>query len=174
MKQFDFTGYLEQICRESVLCARDSFKFCKVTGLSGFEGVIQNFTERALFAVDDTAEGNLVKTNSGYLDTRFTTVFLIRKFEFKDMDDQRKSKEICVRIFYSIFQRLIHDRAMLERNHIYMDTSDTAYHEIPEYFCNGSTGIYFNITHTSPKEMCYNENEWDNKEHTKAFSRHFA
>ena len=160
MNKFDFTGYLEQICRESVLCATNKFKFCRVTGLSGFEGVINNFTERALFAVDDTADGNLRQSNTGFMDIRFTTVFLIHKFEFNNMEDQLKSKEICINIFYSLFQRLIHDRAMLERNHIYLDTTDTAYHEIPEYFCNGSTGIYFNISHSAPKVMCYNPEEW--------------
>lgn len=160
MNKFDFTGYLEQICRESVLCAANKFKFCRVTGLSGFEGVINNFTERALFAVDDTADGNLIQSNTGFMDIRFNTVFLIHKFEFNNMEDQLKSKEICINIFYSLIQRLIHDRAMLERNQIYLDTTDTAYHEIPEYFCNGSTGIYFNISHSAPKVMCYNSDEW--------------
>ncbi|MGL4529629.1 MAG: hypothetical protein ACRCU4_04195, partial [Citrobacter freundii] len=133
MNEFNFTDYLERLCRESALCARENFRFCKVTGLSGFEGVINNFAERALFAVDDTADGNLSRTNSGYVDTRFTTVFLLRKFEHLNMDDQRKSKRICTDLFYSLLKRLIHDRRMLEGQKVFIDTEDTSYHEIPEF-----------------------------------------
>lgn len=174
MNEFNITDYLEQLCRESALCAREKFKFCKVTGLSGFEGVIGNFAERALFAVDDTADGNLSKTNSGYVDTRFTTVYLIRKFEFQDMEDQRRSMRICTDLFYSLLKRLIHDRRMLEGHKVFIDTEDTSYHEIPEFFANGSTGIYFNIAFSVPKVMCFDPDEWETKEYAKQFSREFA
>jgi hypothetical protein len=158
---FDAYNYFEQICSTNKLTSAGKYKFCKVSGMSYMEEVIQKFkTEKAYFCVDDTEDGNIIQQGGGYVERRQYVVFLIKKFAFGKMDEQHTALDECRQIYRQIVKKLIRDRRFLENEMTYLKVDRIPFYEIPGYFISGCTGLYFMITIDIPTELCYDDNDW--------------
>lgn len=159
--EFDAYNYFEDLCKKNKITSSGGYKFCRVTGLSNMEEVITNFRkEKAYFCVDDTAEGTNIKKGGSYWDRRSYTVFLLKKFPLNEMDKQHSALKECRTVHKQILKKLIKDRARLENEMTYLQIDHVPYHEIPEYFISGCTGLYFIITVDIPIDLCYDPDEW--------------
>jgi hypothetical protein len=159
---FDAHNYFERICNTNKITSAGGYKFCRVSGISYMEEVIQKFkTEKAYFCVDDTEDGAIIQQGGGYIERRQYTVFLIKKFPYGKMDEQHIALEECRQISRQIVKKLIYDRRFLENEMTYLRADRIPFYEIPGYFVSGCTGIYFMITVDIPTELCYDGSEWE-------------
>jgi len=159
---FDAYTYFEDICRTNKITAKNRYRFCRVTGLSNMEEVIQNFkSEKHYFCVDDTEDGTVIQQGGGYVERRQYTVFLIKKYAFGKMEEQHEALNECRKIYRQIVKKLIYDRHFLENEMTYLHVERIPFYEIPGYFISGCTGLYFMITVDIPTDFCYDGEEWN-------------
>jgi hypothetical protein len=158
---FDAHSYFEEVCLKNRLSVGGGYRFCRVTGQSHMEEVIQHFrTEKAYFCIDDTENGHLMQTGGGYMERRTYTVFLLKKFPFGDMKAQHAALNECRQLYRQIMKKLIRDRRRLENEMTYLKMDSIPFYEIPGYFISGCTGLYFMVTVDIPVELCYDGTEW--------------
>jgi hypothetical protein len=118
---FDAHSYFEEICRKNKLTAAGEYKFCRVSGISYMEDMIQNFkSAKAYFCIDDTEDGNLIQSGGGYMERRQYTVFLLKKYPFNKMEAQHAALNECRQIYRQIVKKLIRDRRLLENEMTYL------------------------------------------------------
>ena len=161
---FDAYKYFEKIWKTNKITAAGGYKFCKVSGMSYMENVIQNFRkETAYFCVDETEDGNIMQqgNGSGYMERRQYTIFLLKKFGINKMDDQHEALQECRNIYRQIVKKLIRDKRFLEEQMTYVHLDRIPFYEIPGYFISGCTGLYFMITIDIPTNLCFDGNEWN-------------
>jgi hypothetical protein len=162
MANFDAYNYFEEICEKNKITSAGKYKFCRVTGISYMEEVIQKFkSESSYFCIDDTEDGNLIQVSGGgFMERRQYTVFLLKKYPFNNMIAQHEALNECRQIYRQIVKKLIRDKVFLENEMTYLKLERIPFYEIPGYFISGCTGLYFMITIDIPTELCYDGNEW--------------
>jgi hypothetical protein len=159
---FDANSYFEEICRSNKIAAAGEYRFCRVTGISNMEEVIQHFTAaKAYFCIDDTEDGNLLHVENGPVERRQYTVFLLKKFPYGNMEKQHAALNECRQIYRQTVKRLLRDRHRLANEMTYLHMERIPFYEIPGYFISGCTGLYFMITVDIPTELCYDSDEWN-------------
>ncbi len=159
---FDAHQYFEELCTTNKKATEENFKFCRVSGISHMEEVIQNFSkEKAYFCIDDTADGSMMQhSGGGYFERRQYTVFLLKKYPYGDMEKQHIALNQCREIFWKLVKKLIYDRRRLENEMTYLNVDRIPFYEVPGYYISGCTGLYFMVTIDIPTELCYDSNEW--------------
>jgi hypothetical protein len=160
---FDAHHYFKSICETNKLLLSGKYQFCRVTGLSNMEEVIQKFqSAKAYFCIDDTDDGTLLSNHgSGFFERRSHTIFILKKFPYNNMEQQHNALTECRAIFRQIMKKLIHDRQKLLDSMTYLRLDSTPWHEFPGFVISGCTGIHFEVTIDIPVDLCYNGNEWN-------------
>ena len=160
---FDAHKYFEKICQTNKLLIEGKYHFCRVTGISYMEEVIQKFQrEKAYFCIDDTEDGTIISNSgNGYFERRQYTVFILKKYSFNNMDEQHAALEECRRICRQIVKKLIFDRSVLANEMTYLHVDRIPFYEVPGYFISGCTGLYFMVTVDIPTELCYEPEDWE-------------
>jgi hypothetical protein len=161
---FDAYNYFEDICRTNKLTVAGAYRFCRVTGISYMEEMIQKFkTEKAYFCVDDTEDGRIMQMGrgSGYMERREYVVILLKKYPLNDMQAQHHALNECRNIYRQIAKKLIRDRRLLENEMTYLHTDNIPFKELAGYALSGCTGLFFSITVDIPVDLCYDGTEWD-------------
>ena len=160
---FDAHKYFENICNTNKKTISGNYKFCKVTGISYMEEVIQKFQkEKAYFCIDDTEDGTIISNGGGgYFERRQYTVFLLKKYAFNNMDEQHAALEECRQIYRQIVKKLLFDRRQLVNEMTYLNVDRIPFYEVPGYFISGCSGLYFMLTVDIPTDLCYEPNEWE-------------
>lgn len=144
---------------DTLKLTKDTYHFCRVTGLNYLEDVLNNVNKTAYLAVDDSDDGVTVKRGGGYFNRRAIVVYLLRKYKLQDQED-RETKLNETRAIRDKFQaRIIQDSNETE-GLLYLDKSRIPYKEIPGYFASGVCGCYFIITIEEPKELTIDANDW--------------
>lgn len=159
---FDAHAYFEGIRNKNKLLIAGNYKYCKVTGLSNMEEAISNFKkEKAYFCVDATEDGDTFQSaGGGFMERRQTTLFVLKKIQYNNMDEQDAALKECRAIYRTILTKLILDRRRLENEMVYLRVNRIPFHEIPGYYLSGCTGLYFTVTIDVPVELCYNADQW--------------
>ncbi|GAP73087.1 hypothetical protein SAMD00024442_6_51 [Candidatus Symbiothrix dinenymphae] len=162
---FDAYTYFSEICEKNKITSAGNYKFCRVSGLSYMEEVIQHFkSENAYFCVDDTEDGTLMNMDKGPVERRQYTVFLLKKYPLRTDDSMTRQHEAlneCREIYRQIAKKLIRDKRFLENDLVYLHLDRIPFYEIPGYFISGCTGLYFMLTVDNPIDLCYDGNEWN-------------
>jgi hypothetical protein len=159
---FDAYTYFEVI-RNTLKRTKSTHKFTRSTGLPYMEELIQNFKgEKAFFCVDDTNDGVTIQgAGGGFFDRRQYVIFILKKYKYGNMDEQHAVLEECRAIYRSICTKLVKDKTALANQMIYLQLDRMPYYEIPGYFLNGATGLYFMVTVDEPKDLRYDNDEWE-------------
>ncbi len=159
---FDAFNYFSSLCNKLKRSNDNGYYPCKVTGLGNMEEVINAFkTQKAYFAIDDTNDGQTYKSpGGGYFDRKQYIVFVLRKFTYNNMEQQKEYLQECREIYKSVCKKLIKDKATLQNDMIYLNTDRIPFYEIEGYGIAGCTGLYFIVTVDEPINLCYDANEW--------------
>jgi hypothetical protein len=160
---FDAHAYFENLCSKNKMLRDGCYRYCRVTGLSNMEEVIQHFKkEKTYFCVDATEDGQTFQAaGGGFMERRLYTVFILKKIKFENMTEQDDAIRECRAIYRSILKKLIRDRRFLEDEMTYLRLDRIPFHELPGYFISGCTGLYFILTVDLPTDLCYDANEWE-------------
>lgn len=82
---WDAVGFFENLTAENRLAQKEQFTFCRVSGLDGFEEMLDNMQSSTAFvAVSDIAQG-FTELNNTPRTRRVKTVFFAMRHKIDDM-----------------------------------------------------------------------------------------
>ena len=167
------TAFFKQLTEQNKLAQEQGFKFCRVTGLQGFEEALARLqTATAIIAVDDSSQGYTDLTNSPH--TRcIKTVFFAKRHAIDDMAARGRCLDTMREVFRQFMSRLILERTRLEQNAIYLDQR-IQFQEIDEYFFSGCACAYFQVAVDTFTDLRFRFSEWENLPEMGAFSPQFT
>ena len=167
------TAFFKQLTEQNKLAQEQGFKFCRVTGLQGFEEAIGRMqTATAIIAVDDSSQGYTNLTNSPHT-RRIKTVFFAKRHAIDDMAARGRCLDTMREVFRQFMSRLILERTRLEQNAIYLDQR-IQFQEIDEYFFSGCACAYFQVAVDTFTDLRFRYSEWEDLPETGAFSPQFT
>ena len=167
------TAFFKQLTEQNKLAQEQGFKFCRVTGLQGFEEALARLqTATAIIAVDDSSQGYTDLTNSPHT-RRIKTVFFAKRHAIDDMAARGRCLDTMREVFRQFMSRLILERTRLEQNAIYLDQR-IQFQEIDEYFFSGCACAYFQVAVDTFTDLRFRSSEWKNLPEMGAFSPQFT
>jgi hypothetical protein len=155
---FNPIEYLKTL-HSTLKLTKDTYRFCKVSGVSALEEVLANFKrEKYFFAVDDSQDGVTFRgAGGGYFERRPYTVFILGKAEYGKMDQREAVLTEAKSIYRNILTRLIKDKLTIK----VIDMETIRFFEVPPAFAFGCSGLYFIFTVENPVNLVYDAAEWD-------------
>lgn len=163
------TAFFKELTKQNILAKQQGFRFCRVTGLQGFEealGRMQSTT--AIVAVDDSSQGFMDINNTPHT-RRIKTVFLAKRHAIDDMAARQRCMDTMRELFRQFMTRLILERTRLEQDCIYLDQR-IQFQEIDEYFLSGCACAYFQIAVETYTDLRFQASEWENVPEMREFS----
>ena len=152
-------GFFENLTAENRLAQKEQFTFCRVSGLDGFEEMLDNMQSSTAFvAVSDIAQG-FTELNNTPRTRRVKTVFFAMRHKIDDMTARQECMEIMRELFRQFMSRLILERTRLEQNCIYLDPH-ISFNEIDRYFFSGCACCYFQVAVDVFTDLRLNSDEW--------------
>lgn len=154
---FNPVTYLETLHGE-LKATRTAYYFCRVSGVSDLEEVLDNVKRHSKFlAVDDSQDGYTFRgAAGGFFERRQYTVFILTRVKYGDMDARLTALEESREIFRSLMSRFINDKLSIDC----IDFDRTAFYEVPPAFAHGTCGIYFIFTVQNPVDLRYDATDW--------------
>ena len=159
ISNWNASAFFEGLTSNNKLAKTECFKFCRVSGLEGFEealGAMQS--NNAFVCVSDIADG-YTELNNTPRSRRIKTIFFAMRHAIDDMEARNDCMEIMRELFRQFMSMLILERVKLEQNSIYLDPR-ISFNEIDRYFFSGCACAYFQIAIDKFTDLRYNENEW--------------
>lgn len=158
--RWDAASFFEELTATNKLAQSEQFVFCRVSGLDGFEGAVnQAQTQRAFVCISDIADG-YTELNNTPRTRRVKTVFLAMRHAAEDMAARSECMETMRELFRQFMSRLLPEKVRLEQNCIYLDPR-ISFNEIDRYFFNGAAGAYFQIAVDVFTDLRFNPQEWN-------------
>ncbi len=158
--RWDAAKFFEELTATNKLAQKEQFVFCRVSGLDGFEGAVnQAQTQRAFVCISDIADG-YTELNNTPRTRRVKTVFLAMRHAAEDMAARSECMETMRELFRQFMSRLLPEKVRLEQNCIYLDPR-ISFNEIDRYFFNGAAGAYFQIAVDVFTDLRFNPQEWN-------------
>lgn len=156
---WDATLFFESLTHNNRLAADRHFKFCRVSGLEGFEDALKSMQSSTAFVcISDTADG-YTELNNAPKTRRVKTVFFAMRHPAEDMKRRNECFDIMRELFRQFMSVLIREKTKLEQNCIYIDQR-IAFDEIDRYFFSGCACAYFQIAVDVLTDLRYNPDEW--------------
>ena len=96
VSNWDATSFFERLTDTNILARNKKFRFCKVSGLQGFEDALATLqTTTAFVCVSDTAEG-YTELNNSPRTRRVKTVFFAMRHQLGNMAADKASGTLSV------------------------------------------------------------------------------
>lgn len=156
---WDASAFFEDLTQRNRLAQDNGFRFCRVSGLDGFEEALQNMQSATAFVcVSDLSQGFTVLNNTPRT-RRVKTVFLAMRCAVDDMAARQQCLDTMQELFRQFMSVLIREETRLRERFIYLDPR-ISFHEIDRYFFSGCTCAFFEIAIDKYTDLRYNPNEW--------------
>lgn len=153
---FNPVTYMQQLHSQLNLTKTD-YQFCKVSGLSALEEVLENSKyHNKFFAVDDSQDGTTQRRGGAYFERRPYTVFVLGKAEYGDMDARATVLEEAKTIYRHLLSKLIKDKISIPM----LDMQNIRFYEVPPAFATGCSGLYFVFWVENPVNLVYDDQAW--------------
>lgn len=158
---WDATLFFQNLTERNKLARQYDFKFCRVSGLDGFEEALQKMQSTTAFAcLSDLSQG-FIELNNSPRTRRLKTVFLAMRCPIDDMQARQEKLDILQEIFRQFISVLILEETKLKENLIYLDPR-ISFHEIDRYFFSGCACAFFEVAIDKFTDLRFNPNEWEN------------
>lgn len=158
--EWDATAFFAGLTERNRLARAEGFKFCRVSGLEGFEEVLGAMqSARAFVCVNEVAQGYMSLDNSPRT-RRVKTVFLAMRHRLDDMESRQARFATLRELFRQYMTVLIKERTKLEERCVEIDRR-ISFHEMDEYFMGGCACAYFTVAVDVHTDLRYDEGEWD-------------
>lgn len=159
VSNWDATTFFERLTDTNILARNKKFRFCKVSGLQGFEDALASMqTTTAFVCVSDTAEG-YTELNNSPRTRRVKTVFFAMRHQLGNMAARLDCFDTMRELFRQYMSVLILEQTKLQERSLYLDPR-IRFSEIPEYFASGCACASFQIAVDIYTDLRYNQSEW--------------
>lgn len=156
---WDATAFFERLTKKNILAQQYGFKFCRVSGLEGFQEALASMQNTTAFVcVNDVAQGYTSLDNAPRT-RRVKTVFIAMRHKLDDMHARQEKFDVMREIFRQFMSVLIRQKTKLEEHCIELDRR-ISFNEIGEYFFSGCACAYFSVATDVHTDLRYNEAEW--------------
>lgn len=156
---WDATAFFENLTERNLLAIERGFKFCRVSGMEGFQEALASMQNTwAFVCVNDVAQGYTSLDNSPRT-RRVKTVFLAMRHKIDDMTARQERFDTLRELFRQFMTVLIKEKTKLQEHCIELDRRIT-FHEIDEYFFSGCACAYFSVAVDVHTDLRFNEKEW--------------
>lgn len=153
------SAFFENLLAKNKLAQKYNFRFCRVSGLEGFEDTLQSLKSTVnFFCVSDVSDGYTDLENTPST-RKIKTVFMAMRHKAQDMELREASLDVMRELFRQMMSVLIQERTRLEQQFIYID-SRIKFNEIDRYFFSSGSCAYFQIAVDKFTDLCYNPEEW--------------
>lgn len=154
------SAFFEDLTKRNKLAQGKGFRFCRVSGLDGFEEALQAMLSTTAFVcVSDLSQGFTALNNTPRT-RRVKTVFLAMRCAVDDMEARQQCLDTMQELFRQFMSVLIQEETRLREKFIYLDPRIT-FHEIDRYFFSGTTCAFFEIAIDKYTDLRFNPEEWD-------------
>ena len=154
------SAFFEDLTRRNKLAQEKGFRFCRVSGLDGFEEALQAMLSTTAFVcVSDLSQGFTALNNTPRT-RRVKTVFLAMRCAVDDMEARKTCLDTMQELFRQFMSVLIQEETRLREKFIYLDPRIT-FHEIDRYFFSGATCAFFEIAIDKYTDLRFNPEEWN-------------
>ena len=152
-------AFFEDLTRRNKLAQEKSFRFCRVSGLDGFEEALQAMQSTTAFVcVSDLSQG-FTALNNTHRTRRVKTVFLAMRCAVDDMLAWQACLDTMQELFRQFMSVLIQEETRLRERFIYL-APRISFHEIDRYFFSGCTCAFFEIAIDKYTDLRFNPDEW--------------
>lgn len=156
---WDSSSFFEKLTLTNKFAIRHGFRFCRVSGLDGFQDAIGTYQSRVPFvAASDISQGVLYTDNSPHTD-RVKTVFLAYPHAVTSMEARETAMDINRELFRQFMSRIILEKTKLEERCIYLDDR-VSITEINRYAFSGMACAYFQLKTSTSTDLRFDPDEW--------------
>ena len=153
------TAFFADLTKRNRFAIAKGFRFCKVSGLEGFEEALAAMQQtRAFVCVSDISQG-YTELNNTPQTRRVKTVFLAMRHAIDDMNAREQCMDAMRELFRQFMSVLILEQTKLQENSIYLDPR-ISFQEIDRYFLSGCACAYFQIAVDTYTDLQFNKDEW--------------
>ena len=153
------TTFFENLTMRNRLAVDNEFKFCRVSGMEGFQDALASMQNaKAFVCVNELSQGYTSLDNSPRT-RRVKTVFLAMRHKIDDMKARQNRFDTLRELFRQFMTVLIKEKTKLEEHCVEIDRRVT-FHEIDEYFFSGCACAYFSVSVDIHTDLRYDEHEW--------------
>lgn len=157
---WDASSFFEGLLSKNILAKKYGFRFCRVSGLEGFEEALDKLKSTVnFFCVSDVSDGYTELESSPHT-RKVKTVFMAMRHKAEDMNLREHSLNVMRELFRQMMSVLIQEKTRLEQKFIYID-SRIKFSEIDRYFFSGGSCAYFQIAVDVYTDLCFNPLEWE-------------
>lgn len=153
------TAFFADLTKRNRFAAANGFRFCKVSGLEGFEEALAAMQSHSAFVcVSDISQGYTDINNTPHT-RRVKTVFMAMRHAIDNMDARIVCMDKMRELFRQFMSVLILEQTKLQQHAIYLDPR-ISFQEIDRYFFSGCACAYFQIAVDTYTNLSYDINEW--------------
>lgn len=157
---WDAAAFFEKLLSKNKLAKSLGFRFCRVSGLDGFEEALEDMQSTVnFFCVSDISDGYTELSATPH-SRRVKTVFMAMRHKAQDMDLRTFSLGIMRELFRQLMSVLIREKVRLEQNCIFIDPK-IKFSEIDRYFFSDGSCAFFQIAVDKYTDLQYDESEWE-------------
>lgn len=159
---FDFHSYLFRLVGENKLSLRHGFHPCSCSGIAHLEELLSiHRSHKAFVCLSDTTDDSIARKGGGWFKRRLFTVFVLHRFDTRNMADYQEKLTLCRELFRQFHSRFIRDEHDLQNDLAYLNVGDIRSRELGGTFLNGCTGLYFLLSMDEPADLQYDKEEWE-------------
>ena len=153
------TAFFADLTKRNRFAVANGFRFCKVSGLEGFEEALAAMQSHSAFVcVSDISQGYTDINNTPHT-RRVKTVFMAMRHAIDNMDARLVCMDKMRELFRQMMSVLILEQTKLQQHAIYLDPR-ISFQEIDRYFFSGCACAYFQIAVDTYTNLSYDINEW--------------
>lgn len=153
------TAFFEKLTATNRLAQQEHFRFCRVSGLQGFEEALAAMGSTTAFVcVSDNSDGYTDINNSPHT-RRIKTVFVAMRHALDNQEARLQCLDTMRELFRQYMSVLILEKTKLEENCIYLDPR-IRFTEIPQYFASGCACAYFQVAVDIYTDLRHRPEEW--------------
>lgn len=153
------SDFFHSLAQRNKLAIGKKFRFCRVSGLAGFEEALASMQSTTAFVcVQDEDDGYITLENTPHT-RRVKTVFFAMRHPVSRMDLRNECFVAMRELFRQFMSALLPEKTRLAERHIYLDPRIT-FHEMEQYFASGCACAYFQIAVDVYTDLRFNETEW--------------
>lgn len=153
------TAFFENLTQRNKFAQEKHFKFCRVSGLDGFEEALAKMLSTTAFiCVSDISQGFTDINNTPHT-RRVKTVFLAMRHAIDNIEARQRCMDMMRELFRQFMSVLILEQTKLQEHCIYLDPR-ISFQEIDRYFFSGCACAYFQIAVDTYTNLQYNSEEW--------------
>lgn len=153
------TAFFADLTKRNRFAVENGFRFCKVSGLEGFEEALASMQSHPAFVcVSDISQGYTDINNTPHT-RRVKTVFLAMRHAIDNINARMACMDKMRELFRQFMSVLILEQTKLEQHAIYLDPR-ISFQEIDRYFLEGCACAYFQLAIDTYTDLQFNEAEW--------------